>query len=221
MALSRGRIATIADLPATIPVFPLPGVLLLPRGRLPLNVFEPRYLAMIDDALASSDRLIGMIQPTEPESEGRRPSLYDVGCTGRIVSMSETEDGRYLITLQGICRFAIAKEIETDRGYRRIVPDFQRWAGDLQRDTSSIADRPRLIGALKTYFRLNHIEADWDGIEQTPDDKLLTTLAMVCPFEPTEKQALLECATGAERAATMTALLEMGAMSHCDDRAKH
>ncbi len=221
MALSRSRIATLADLPATIPVFPLPGVLLLPRGRLPLNIFEPRYLAMIDDALGTRDRLIGMIQPTEPETEGRRPSLYGTGCAGRVVSMSETDDGRYLITLQGVCRFAIESEVATDRGYRRVVPDFARWAADLERDVTTIADRARLIGALKTYFRVNNIEADWDGIEQTPDDKLLTTLAMVCPFEPTEKQALLECRTGAERAATMTALLEMGAMSGCDDRAKH
>ncbi|MBL8570984.1 MAG: LON peptidase substrate-binding domain-containing protein [Phreatobacter sp.] len=221
MALSRSRIASLADLPATIPVFPLPGVLLLPRGRLPLNIFEPRYLAMIDDALGTPDRLIGMIQPTEPEVEGRRPALYGTGCAGRVVSMSETDDGRYLITLQGVCRFAVASEVETDRGYRRVVPDFARWADDLERDVSKISDRARLIGALKTYFRVNSIEADWDGIEQTPDDKLLTTLAMVCPFEPTEKQALLECRTGAERAATMTALLEMGAMAGCDDRAKH
>jgi len=226
MAPASGRHFTLADLPATLPVFPLPGVLLLPRGRLPLNIFEPRYVAMFDDALCAPDRLIGMIQPTQPEVEGadgkiKVPQLYRTGCAGRIASMSETEDGRYLITLAGVCRFNVAAEVEGRRGYRRVTPDFAAWAGDLDREATIIADRRRLIGALKTYFRINHIEADWEGIEETSDDKLLTTLAMVCPFDPSEKQALLECRTCSDRAKAMTTLLEMAALPGCGDRAKH
>jgi len=225
MAPARGRHFTLADLPATLPVFPLPGVLLLPRGRLPLNIFEPRYVAMFDDALCAPDRLIGMIQPTAPEVEGAEsaltpPALYRTGCAGRIVSMSETEDGRYLVTLAGICRFNVAAEVEGRRGYRRVTPDFATWASDLDREATIINDRKRLIGALKTYFRINHIEADWEGIEETSDDKLLTTLAMVCPFDPSEKQTLLECKTCSDRAKAMTTLLEMAALPGCDG-AKH
>jgi Lon protease-like protein len=221
MAPARARRFTLADMPASLPVFPLPGVLLLPRGRLPLNIFEPRYVAMFDDALCAADRLIGMIQPTEPEVEGKPPALYRTGCAGRIVSMSETEDGRYLVTLMGLCRFNVAAEIEGRRGYRRVTPDFAAWASDLDQEATIIADRRRLIGALKTYFRINHIEADWEGIEETSDDKLLTTLAMVCPFDPSEKQALLECKTCGDRAKAMTTLLEMAALPGCGDRAKH
>ncbi len=226
MAPGHGRFFSLADMPAILPVFPLPGVLLLPRGRLPLNIFEPRYVAMFDDALCAPDRLIGMIQPTEPEVEGpdgkmKPPALYRTGCAGRIVSMSETEDGRYLITLMGVCRFNVAAEVEGRRGYRRVTPDFAAWAGDLDREATIIGDRKRLIGALKTYFRINHIEADWEGIEETSDDKLLTTLAMVCPFDPSEKQALLECKTCTDRAKAMTTLLEMAALPGCSDRAKH
>jgi Lon protease-like protein len=226
MAPARSLHPTLADLPATLPVFPLPGVLLLPRGRLPLNIFEPRYVAMFDDALCAPDRLIGMIQPIEPEVEAsdgvvKAPALYRTGCAGRIVSMSETEDGRYLITLLGVCRFNVAAEVEGRHGYRQVTPDFAAWASDLDREATIIRDRKRLIGALKTYFRINHIEADWDGIEETSDDKLLTTLAMVCPFDPNEKQALLECKTCTDRAKAMTTLLEMAALPGCDDRAKH
>src|SRR5947207_8263747 len=157
MAPARARLVTLADLPATLPVFPLPGVLLLPRGRLPLNIFEPRYVAMFDDALCAPDRLIGMIQPTEPDiagadSEAKAPALYRTGCAGRIVSMSETEDGRYLVTLMGVCRFNVAAEVEGRRGYRRVTPDFAAWAGDLDREATIINDRLRLIGALKSYF---------------------------------------------------------------------
>ena len=185
---------------------------------------------MFDDALCAPDRLIGMIQPTQPEIEGlavegaesklEPPALYRTGCAGRIVSMSETEDGRYLVTLAGICRFNVSAEVEGRRGYRRVTPDFAAWAGDLDREATIINDRKRLIGALKTYFRINHIEADWEGIEETSDDKLLTTLAMVCPFDPSEKQALLECKTCSDRAKAMTTLLEMAALPGCDG-AKH
>jgi Lon protease-like protein len=222
MALRGGRAMTLADLPKTIPVFPLPGVLLLPRGRLPLNIFEPRYLAMTEDALGAGDRLIGMIQPTEPEQPGRPPALYSIGCAGRISSFSETEDGRYLITLTGACRFTVAEEVATMRGYRRVVPDFSRWERDLAAEESGSIARERLLAALKGYFARNGMTADWSTIESSPDERLVTTLAMFCPFEPQEKQVLLECETLTDRAATLIALLEMGSRGGGQgDAAKH
>jgi Lon protease-like protein len=213
MALRGGRPLSLTDLPKTIPVFPLSGVLLLPHGKLPLNIFEPRYLAMTEDALATSDRLIGMIQPTEPERPDKPPALYSVGCTGRIGSFSETDDGRYLITLTGVCRFTMFEEIATMRGYRRVVPDFARWQADLEPPGEARVEREQLLAALKGYFARNAMSADWSAINDSPDDRLVTTLAMFCPFEPQEKQALLESETLAERAATLVALLEMGAVA--------
>jgi hypothetical protein len=211
MALRGRRPASLSDLPKTIPVFPLAGVLLLPQGKLPLNIFEPRYLAMTEDTLATPDRMIGMIQPTEPETPDKPPALYSVGCAGRIASFSETEDGRYLITLTGICRFTIFEEIATMRGYRRVVPDFARWQADLSQAGEARLDRERLLAALKGYFSRNAMSADWNAINDSPDDRLVATLAMFCPFEPQEKQALLESESLADRAATLMALLEMGA----------
>lgn len=204
-----GRGMTRADLPASIPVFPLPGVLLLPGGRLPLNVFEPRYLAMTDDVLAMPCRLIGMIQPVEAERPGHAPALYRTGCAGRITSLSETEDGRYLITLSGVCRFTIGAEIPTTRGYRRVESDFAPWLDDLSPPPARACDRGPLLAGLRTYFRRNGITADWGTIEDCDDARLVTMLAMICPFEPGEKQALLECRTLADRVRTMTALFEM------------
>jgi hypothetical protein len=221
MSLSRRPIRELGDLPQTIPVFPLSGVLLLPRGRLPLNIFEPRYLAMTDDAMKTDDRLIGMIQPTEPERAGAVQKLHRVGCTGRIVSISETDDGRYLINLAGMCRFTIREELETTRGYRRVAPDFAAFANDLQPDPSRVANRARLLAALRGFFTRHEIKADWDSIDQAPDDRLIVTLAMVCPFEPAEKQALLEAPTLAERAQTMTALLELAAVAGADQGPRH
>lgn len=221
MALRGGRPLSLADLPSTIPVFPLSGVLLLPRGTLPLNIFEPRYLAMTEDALATSDRLIGMIQPTEPERAEKAPALYSIGCAGRIASFSETEDGRYLITLAGICRFSLFEEIATMRGYRRIVPDFARWQADLDEAARVAIERERLLAALKSYFARNGMSADWNAINDSPDDRLVTTLSMFCPFEPQEKQALLECETLAERSAALIALLEMGTLGSAGEGPKH
>lgn len=211
MSLSRRPIRDLDDLPATIPVFPLTGVLLLPHGRLPLNIFEPRYLAMTDDALKTDQRLIGMIQPTEPERAGELQKLHRIGCAGRIVSISETEDRRYLMTLAGLCRFAISQEIDSVRGYRRVAADFSAFADDLKEDSARIDDRPRLLAGLRSFFARHEIKADWDSIQQAPDDRLIVTLAMVCPFEPAEKQALLEAPTLADRARTMIALLELAA----------
>ncbi|MGE4218704.1 MAG: LON peptidase substrate-binding domain-containing protein [Alphaproteobacteria bacterium] len=198
------------DLPPTIPIFPLTGVLLLARGRLPLNVFEPRYLAMTADAMRS-DRLIGMIQPQTPESGVLAPPVYRTGCAGRIVSFEETDDGRYLITLKGVCRFDVQTELETIRGYRRMQVDWTPYREDFTVEDSCI-DRERLFAALTQYFTNEGIQADWEAIRETPDDKLVTALAMLCPFEPREKQALLETADLRERGQVLTALVEMAAL---------
>jgi Lon protease-like protein len=196
-----------AQLPASLPVFPLSGVLLLPRGRLPLNVFEPRYLAMIDDALAG-DRLIGMIQPAVEGAEGEaNPALHRVGCVGRITSFAE--DGRrYLITLTGVCRFAVVSELATMRGYRRVVPDWSDFAGDYISAHGSLPDRPRLVAGLKGYFKRHDLAADWTAIEKADDERLVTSLAMICPFPAVDKQVLLEAPSLAVRAQLLTGLVE-------------
>ena len=201
-------------LPRLLPIFPLAGVLLLPRGRLPLNIFEPRYLAMVEDALAA-DRMIGMIQPTDPTSRDREPAVYETGCAGRITSFAETDDGRYLITLTGVSRFAIRSEAECLRGYRRVVPVWERFASDLN-DGGGDVDRPRLVAGLKAYFKTQGLSVDWSAIESTPDERLVTSLAMICPFSPSEKQALLEAPDLAERAKLLIALIEMAILDGHD-----
>jgi uncharacterized protein len=198
-----------AELPERLPIFPLPGVLLLPGGRLPLNIFEPRYLAMTRRALAGS-RLIGMIQPKDETAfeTGMRP-VYPVGCAGRIVSFSETDDGRYLITLAGLLRFRVEAELPRDEeGFRWIRPDYLPYRGDLAPDSGAF-DRAALLGALKSYFGRHNLEADWQAIEKADDERLVTSLAMLCPFEASEKQVLLEAAGLTERAAAMTTILAM------------
>lgn len=201
-----------ADLPATLPIFPLSGVLLLPRGRLPLNIFEPRYLHMTRDALASS-RMIGMVQPCAEEPGNGSPTVYGTGCAGRITSFSETEDGRFLITLTGVARFDIQQEVATMRGYRRVVPNWTRFESDLTDSRGAVVDRTRLLTGLKAFFNLHSITADWDAIKSTTDERLITSLAMICPFAPNEKQALLEAADLEERSRVMTALIEMAVLS--------
>jgi uncharacterized protein len=197
-----------ADLPATVPIFPLQGALLLPRGKLPLNIFEPRYLAMIDDALASPDKLIGMVQPLTKETRASTQAVYPIGCAGRIVSWSETEDGRYLISLNGIVRFKIADEIATMRGYRRVRADFAGYEGDFAEPDEGLFDRKRLIAGLKAYFTAEGLQGDWGTIESAPDERLVNTIAMLCPFTPEEKQTLLESAGLAERAKAMIGIVE-------------
>lgn len=200
------------DLPTEFPVFPLAGALLLPRGRLPLNIFEPRYLAMVEDALGAG-RVLGMIQPDphRPES-GAGPGLYRVGCLGRLSSFSETDDGRYLITLTGLIRFTIVAELAMGRGYRRVRGDFSSYLADLETTPGPIGvEREALLTALRGYFVRRNFEANWDAVRRMPDEALVTTLSMICPFEPAEKQALLEAAAEADRAATLLALLQMGA----------
>jgi len=163
------------DLPQVLPIFPLEGVLLLPGGRLPLNIFEPRYLSMFDDALASH-RLIGMIQPCDG-CRGEAPKVYETGCVGRITSFTETDDGRYLVTLSGLIRFDVARELPSG-SYRQVEPDYARYSGDMVEDQSKI-DRNRLMKVLSTYFEVNSIEGDWEAIEQTGDERLVTSLAMI------------------------------------------
>ena len=199
---------SIDDLPQTLAIFPLTGALLLPRGHLPLNIFEPRYLAMIDAAL-SGTRLIGMIQPTEPESEMDKPPLSDVGCAGRITGYRETDDGRYLITLTGVCRFRVEQELFADTSFRQIVPDFAPFARDLLFDEDVPFPRDRLLAALKEYLAHRDLKADWDSAASAPAETLVNAVAMLCPFEPAEKQALLEAPNWAERVNTLIALLTM------------
>jgi uncharacterized protein len=202
---------TIDQLPEIVPIFPLTGVLLLPRGKLPLNVFEPRYLAMTEDAL-SGNRMIGIIQPSDPLSRASVPPVYPIGCAGRITSFSETDDGRYLITLTGVCRFETVRELPIVRGYRRVDVSWERFAADLEEPGPALFDRARLVEGLRTYFKIQGISANWDAIESTPDERLVTSLAMICPFEPAEKQALLECGSLSERASMMIAIIEMSVL---------
>ena len=202
-------------LPSTLPLFPLSGVLLLPRSRLPLNIFEPRYLNMVDDAMAG-DRLIGMIQPEPRSSAELTPPLFKVGCGGRIVSLAE-EGNRYLIALSGVCRFTVGEEVSTTRGYRRVVPDWSRFLCDFDEESATKIDRTRLTAGLKSFFKANGLSADWTSIEQAPDERLVNSLAMICPFPPAEKQALLEAATLAERATILTGLVEMAVIHGTQD----
>jgi uncharacterized protein len=196
----------------TLPIFPLPGVLLLPRGQLPLNIFEPRYLAMTRDALAG-DRLIGMVQPSDPhQSLAGSPPVYPTGCAGRITSFSETEDGRFLITLTGLCRFRIATELPLEKGYRRVAPQWDEFARDLRSGRGPEFDRERLIRGLRAYFERHQIKAEWDAISSVPGERLVTSIAMVCPFEPSEKQALLEAPDLEARAQLLTAIVEMAVL---------
>jgi Lon protease-like protein len=197
------------DLPAALPVFPLTGILLLPRGALPLNIFEPRYLALVDAALAGS-RLIGVIQPKEDENTILKPKLSRTGCAGRIVSYRETDDNRYLITLEGICRFHVTSELHVDTPFRQVEADFTPFAGDLAAtDEESGFPRERLLGALKDYLNHREMKADWQSVMSAPAEALVNALAMMCPFEPAEKQALLEAPGWIERVSTLVALLEM------------
>jgi Lon protease-like protein len=200
------------DLPGSLPMFPLAGTLLLPRGELPLNIFEPRYLAMVDHAMKGG-RLIGMILPREDVtgiSMGSSP-VYPLGCAGRIVSFAETEDGRYLITLKGLLRFDVKQELPIQQGFRSAAADFSPYRADLEEPESEedFFDRQRLLSNLKRYFEAEGISADWQAIEEAPGERLITSLAMACPFDTLEKQALLQAPDKAARAETLIRLLEM------------
>lgn len=209
-----------ADLPQIIPIFPLDGAILLPGGELPLQVFEPRYLNMVDDAMAG-DRVIGMIQ-TRAGGERSRPNLTSVGCAGRITSFAETSDGRYLITLTGVCRFAVGEEISARTPYRQVRVDFAAFEPDLSPEDQDAPemDRERFAKALKRYLNRRELDVDDETALSAPIEPLVTSLTMGLPFEPSEKQALLEAESLAARIRTLTALLEIDALED-DDGAPH
>jgi Lon protease-like protein len=198
------------DVSEVIPVFPLPGALLLPRGQMPLNVFEPRYLAMVDDALGGK-RLIGMIQPDVarggPES---RPHLYKIGCVGRITQLAETGDGRYLIELTGICRYRIEEELAVATPYRQCRVAYAPFADDfVARKGEEAVDRKALLDALAAFLKANSLKADWQGIENAPNEALVNALAMMSPYGAAEKQALLEAPDLKARAEILVAVTEI------------
>jgi uncharacterized protein len=198
-------------LPAILPIFPLPGVLLLPRGHLPLNIFEPRYLAMTRDAMGG-DKLIGMVQPTDPhQSLAGEPPVYPTGCAGIVSAFAETDDGRFLITLTGVSRFRIREELPLQSGYRRVAADWSRFAPDLAGEEEADFDRQRLLHGLRGYFDRHRISANWEGLATVRGERLIASIAMLCPFEPSEKQALLEAADLGARARLLTAIVEMAA----------
>lgn len=208
------------QLPTEIAIFPLSGALLLPGGRLPLNLFEPRYLAMTEASLAHG-RLLAMMlpDPGKPRQDGRS-ALQKVGCLGRITSFSETEDGRYLVTLRGLLRFDLVEELADDpRGFRRLRVDYRRYLGDLQPDPMAEIDRPALMAALRPYFEARRIEADWAAIETAAPGMLVTNLCMLCPFGDAELQALLQAEDLRQRAETLVALLRMDAAGPAVGRA--
>lgn len=200
-----------ADMPATIPVFALPGALLLPRGQMPLNVFEPRYLAMVDDALRDGHRMIGMIQP-DPAQHGshKNPPLYHIGCVGRITQLAETGDGRYLLQLTGIARFRIEEELPVATEYRQCRVTFAPFVDDFTaRKGEDKVDRQAVLNALTAFLKANKLKADWKGIEDAPNEALVNALAMMSPYEPAEKQALLEAPDLKTRAEILVAVTEI------------
>ncbi len=198
----------LTDFPPTIPLFPLPGALLLPRARLPLHLFEPRYLAMLDDTLKTPHRLIGMIQSREvPGSTDKR--LHSIGCAGRLTQFSETEDGRYMITLAGVSRFRIQREVTGFTPYLRADVSwdgFERDAGPTENDRSF--DRPAFLDLLGRYFDAMSLSTDWDSLKEAEDELLINSLSMLCPFDPEEKQALLEAPSLTTRRETLVTLIE-------------
>ena len=200
----------LKDLPAHIPIFPLDGALLLPSGRLPLNIFEPRYLNMVSDTLSTPHRLIGMIQSnTGVTQDEMAPLLYSVGCVGRISSFEETNDGRYLISLDGMIRFHIIEEIEGKSGYRQCKVSYDKFADDMHVQDNVSYDRGRLIKVLKRYFQIKGFSADWTSIESCADEKLITTLCMICPLAVAEKQMLIEAKDISARGDLISTILEM------------
>ncbi len=198
---------TPKDLPDTIPIFPLPGALLLPRARLPLHIFEPRYLAMLDDALKTSTRLIGMVQPYDAPGEDGK--LHSIGCAGRVTAFSETEDGRYMLTLSGVSRFRVQSEVEGFTPYRRCNVDwsgFERDKGPVERDTDF--QRDKFMDLLGRFFDDQGLKTDWESLGEAEDELLINSLSMLCPFEPEDKQALLEAPSLATRRETLVTLIE-------------
>lgn len=198
---------TKSDLPKILPVFPLPGALLLPRARLPLHIFEPRYLAMLEDALKTPQRLIGMIQPHGGNMDAK--SLQAIGCAGRVSAFSETDDGRYMITLAGVSRFRLVKEVEGFTPYRRCEVSwagFERDLGPTESDKGF--NRDRFFELLSRYFDAEELQTDWSSLKEAEDELLINSLSMLCPFEPEDKQALLEAPSLETRRETLVTLIE-------------
>src|SRR5215831_7858452 len=200
-----------AELPEIIPVFPLAGALLLPRGQMPLNIFEPRYLAMIDDALRDSHRLIGMIQPDVAHKGGAdKPPLFKIGCVGRITQLAESGDGRYLIELTGVARFRIEDELTVKTEYRQCRVTYAPFADDfIARKGEEAVDREAVLTALRAFMKANKLQADWEGIDQAPNEALVNALAMMSPYGPPEKQALLEAPDLKTRAELLVAITQI------------
>ena len=200
-----------ADLPEVIPVFPLPGALLLPRGQMPLNIFEPRYLEMVDDSLRDGHRLIGMIQPDGGRpGPPERPNLYKVGCVGRITQLAETGDGRYLLQLTGIARFRVEEELAVSTSYRQCRVDFVPYVDDfVARKGEDEVDRDALLKSLTDFLKANDLKADWEGIESAPNEALVNALAMMSPYGSAEKQAMLEAPDLKTRAEILVAVTEI------------
>ena len=199
------------ELPEIIPMFPLPGALLLPRGQMPLNIFEPRYLAMVDDSLRDGHRLIGMIQPdvTHSRSEAA-PALFRVGCVGRITQLAESGDGRYILELTGIARFKVVEELNALTPYRQCRVDFFPYADDfVARKGEEEVDRQALLEVLTDFLKANNLKVDWEGIEAAPNEALVNALAMMSPYGPAEKQAMLEAPDLKTRAEILIAVTEM------------
>ena len=207
-----------ADLPQVIPVFPLDGALLLPRGQLPLNIFEPRYLNMIDDAIAG-DRVVGMVQTFG--GTRARPMLAPIGCAGRITSYAEASDGRYLITLTGIIRFRVITELPVQTPYRQVHADYAAYEDDLQTALDPDFDRDSFLGALRAYLARHSLDVDWDTAAAAPEEALINSLSMALPFEPAEKQALLEAEDLSARRIALTALLEIDAAAPGEGGSSH
>ncbi|PHY13685.1 peptidase S16 [Caulobacter sp. B11] len=210
-----GVYRTARDLPLVIPVFPLDGVLLLPHGQLPLNIFEPRYLNMLDDVM-SGERMIGMVQ-TRPGGANEHPRLAPIGCAGRVTSFAETGDGRYLVTLTGVCRFKLGEELPARAPYRQVRADFTGFEADLLESPGSVAEPGPLLAALRRYLDHRGLAIDWTSAESAPSEALINSLSMALPFDPLEKQALLEAPTLADRRETLVALLEIDATLGDDD----
>ncbi|NKN33611.1 LON peptidase substrate-binding domain-containing protein [Marichromatium bheemlicum] len=209
-----------ADLPTELAVFPLPGAVLMPGVQLPLNIFEPRYLRMVNDVLAA-DHLLGMIQPQDvhdTEEPAETPSLHPVGCAGRITSYSETSDGRIVLVLTGVCRFRITQELAGQGGYRRVAPAWRDFAADLEQPaaTARIAARRDFILALERYCQVRGVEVPWNDLEGMVDTDLVNLLCAHLPLSPEDKQALIETPETPERAVLMRGLLEMATVADLD-----
>ena len=204
-----GKGYRVTDLPETIPLFPLPGSLLLPRARLPLNIFEPRYLAMLDDTMKSEHRLIGMIQPHEGPRDSDQNRLHHIGCAGRLISFQETDDGRYLITLGGIARFRLQGKIDGFTPYIRAAVSWDDFSCDLAAPLPDRAfNRDEFFGTLARYFKAVNLSTDWESLEKADEELLINSLSILCPFEPEEKQALLEAPDLTNRRETLVTLME-------------